>query len=100
MLSLSRDGEERFKVHSTYLFLRMCARDGRPFWAWERETWLRVLGISMAEFFTMHKPGNPDRLAPIHHRGGLPARLLQRLAGIGRDRDGEPGVQSLWARTG
>jgi len=56
------NGEERFKVHSIYLFLRMCARDGRPFWAWERETWLHVLGTSMAEFFRMHKPGNPTDL--------------------------------------
>jgi hypothetical protein len=55
-------GEERFKVHSTYLFLRMCARDGRPFWAWERETWIRVLGTSTANFFSMHKPGNPTEL--------------------------------------
>jgi integrase len=55
-------GEERFKVHSTYLFLRMCARDGRPFWAWEHETWLRVLGTSMVDFFSMHKPGNPTDL--------------------------------------
>ncbi len=55
-------GEERFKVHSTYLVLRKCARDGRPFWAWERETWLHVLGTSMAEFFRMHKPGNPTDL--------------------------------------
>jgi integrase len=55
-------GEERFKIHSTYLFLRMCARDGRPFWAWEGETWIRVLGTSTADFFHMHKPGNPTDL--------------------------------------
>jgi integrase len=55
-------GEERFKAHSTYLVLRMCARDGRPFWAWERETWIRILGTSMADFFSMHKPGNPTDL--------------------------------------
>jgi hypothetical protein len=33
-----------------------------PFWAWERETWIRVLGTSTADFFTMHKPGNPTDL--------------------------------------
>lgn len=55
-------GEERFKIHSTYLFLRMCARDGRPFWAWEREAWIGVLGTSTADFFSMHKPGNPTDL--------------------------------------
>ncbi|TME07409.1 MAG: hypothetical protein E6I80_11670 [Chloroflexi bacterium] len=55
-------GEERFKIHSMYLFLRMCARDGRPFWAWEQETWIRVLGTSTASFFAMHKPGNPTDL--------------------------------------
>ena len=55
-------GEERFRVHSTYLFLRMCARDGRPFWAWDRETWIRVLVTSTAGFFAMHKPGNPTDL--------------------------------------
>jgi hypothetical protein len=55
-------GEERFKVHSLYLLLRMCARDGRPFWAWEYETWIRVLGTSTASFFTMHQPGNATDL--------------------------------------
>ncbi len=54
--------EERLKIHSLYLVLRMCARDGRPFWAWERETWIRVLGTSTADFFSMHKPGNPTDL--------------------------------------
>jgi hypothetical protein len=56
------EGEERLKIHSTYLFLRMCARDGRPFWAWEHETWVKVLSTSQADFFTMHKPGNPTDL--------------------------------------
>ncbi len=55
-------GEEQFEIHSLYLFLRMCARDGRPFWAWERATWIRVLGTSTADFFNMHKPGNPTDL--------------------------------------
>src|SRR5260221_1219496 len=55
-------GEERLKIHSLYLFLRMCARNGRPFWAWERETWIGVLGTSTADFFSMHKPGNPTDL--------------------------------------
>ncbi len=40
----------------------MCARNGRPFWAWERETWIGVLGTSTADFFSMHKPGNPTDL--------------------------------------
>ena len=56
------EGEERLKMHSTYLFLRMCARDGRPFWAWEHGTWVKVLSTSQADFFTMHKPGNPTDL--------------------------------------
>ena len=54
--------EERLKIHSLYLVLRMCARDGRPFWAWDHETWIRVLGTSTADFFSMHKPGNPTDL--------------------------------------
>src|SRR6266568_2906598 len=56
------EGEEQHKIYSTHLLLRMCARDGRPFWAWERETWIQVLGTSTAGFFAMHKPGNPTNL--------------------------------------
>lgn len=56
------EGEERLKIHTTYLFLRMCARDGCPFWAWEHETWVKVLSTSQVNFFTMHKPGNPTDL--------------------------------------
>jgi hypothetical protein len=56
------EGEEQHKIYSTHLLLRMCARDGRPFWVWERETWIQVLGTSTADFFTMHKPGNPTNL--------------------------------------
>jgi len=91
-------GEERFKIHSMYLFLRMCAR------------WPSVLGLGARDLDTspwyLHRQllrhaqaREPDRLAPIYHRRGLPAQLLQRLPGLGRDRDGEPGVQSLWPRT-
>ena len=54
--------EERLKIHSLYLVLRMCSRDDRSFWAWDRETWIRVLGTSTADFFGMHKPGNPTDL--------------------------------------
>lgn len=54
--------DERTRIHSVHLFLRMCARDGRPFWAWDNETWLRVLGTSTSSFFTMHTPGNPTDL--------------------------------------
>ena len=56
------EGEERLKVHTVYLYLRLCARDDRSFWAWEYETWLKVLSTSQADFFTMHKPGNPTDL--------------------------------------
>jgi len=56
------EGEEQHKMYCTHLLLRMCARDGRPFWAWERETWIHVLGTSTANFFALHKPGNPTNL--------------------------------------
>ena len=56
------EGEERLKTNTLYLYLRMCARDGRPFWAWEYETWLQVLATSRADFLAMHKPGNPTDL--------------------------------------
>jgi integrase len=56
------EGEERQKRHTLYLFLRMCGRSGRSFWAWEHETWLQVLATSRADFFAMHKPGNPTDL--------------------------------------
>ncbi len=56
------EGEERLKVYSTHLLLRMCARENRPFWAWEHAAWVRVLGTSMVDFFTTHKPGNPTDL--------------------------------------
>jgi hypothetical protein len=56
------EGEEQLKIYSTHLFLRMCAREKRPFWAWEHETWVRVLGTSQSDFLNMHKPGNPTDL--------------------------------------
>jgi len=52
------EGEEQAKIESTHLLLRMCAREGQPFWVWEHPTWLRVLGTSLEDFFTIHKPGN------------------------------------------
>ena len=52
------EGDEQAKIESTHLLLRMCARAGQPFWAWEHPTWLRVLGMSLEDFFTIHKPGN------------------------------------------
>src|SRR5260370_23082091 len=52
------EGEEQAKIESTHLLLSMCAREGRPFWAWEHPTWLRVLGTSLEEFSTIHNPGN------------------------------------------
>jgi len=52
------EGDQQAKISSIHLLLRVCAREGRPFWAWEQFTWLRVLGTSRAEFFTAHKPGN------------------------------------------
>ena len=56
------EGEEQLKIYSAHLLLRMCARLERPFWAWEQATWVRVLGISQADFFNTHKPGNPTDL--------------------------------------
>ena len=32
------EGEERLKIHTLYLFLRLCGSSGRSFWAWEYET--------------------------------------------------------------
>ncbi len=52
------EGDNQAKIYGIHLLLRMCAREGRPFWAWEHPTWLRVLGTSCEEFFTIHKPGN------------------------------------------
>ncbi|MBO0789540.1 MAG: tyrosine-type recombinase/integrase [Ktedonobacteraceae bacterium] len=52
------EGDEPAKIESTHLLLRMCAREGQPFWAWEHSTWLRVLGTSLEDFFMIHKPGN------------------------------------------
>jgi hypothetical protein len=52
------EGDEQAKIESTHLLLRMCAREGQPFWACEHPTWLRVLGMSLEDFFTIHKPGN------------------------------------------
>jgi hypothetical protein len=52
------EGDKEAKINSIHLLLRMCAREGQPFWAWEHPTWLRVLGTSREEFFTIHKPGN------------------------------------------
>jgi len=52
------EGDKPAKINSIHLVLRMCAREERPFWAWEHPTWLRVLGTSREEFFTIHKPGN------------------------------------------
>jgi hypothetical protein len=59
------ESEERLKINTLHLYLRMCARDGRPFWAWEYEIWLKVLSTSQADFFTMHKPGNPTDLRQL-----------------------------------
>ena len=59
------ESEERLKTNTLHLYLRMCARDGRPFWAWEYEIWLQVLSTSMTDFFTMHKPGNPTDLRQL-----------------------------------
>ena len=59
------ESEERLKINTLHLYLRMCARDGRPFWAWEYEIWLKVLSSSQADFFTMHKPGNPTDLRQL-----------------------------------
>src|SRR5215467_5638352 len=59
------ESEERLKINTLHLYLRMCARDGRPFWAWEHEIWLKVLSTSQADFFTMHKPGNPTDLRQL-----------------------------------
>ncbi len=56
------EGEERLKTHGVYLLLRMCARDGRPFWSWEHATWLAVLGTSRDGFSTMHQPGASTEL--------------------------------------
>jgi hypothetical protein len=56
------EGEERHKINTLYLYLCMCAWDGRSFWAWEYETWLKVLSNSQADFFTMHKPSTSDDL--------------------------------------
>jgi hypothetical protein len=36
------EGEEQLKTYSSHLLLRMCARENRPFWAWEHATWVRV----------------------------------------------------------
>ena len=52
------EGAEQAKIESIHLLLRMCAREGQPFWVWEHSTWLRVLGTSLEDFFTTHKPGN------------------------------------------
>jgi len=52
------EGDKEAKVNSIHLLLRMCAREGQPFWVWEHSTWLRVLGTSREGFFTIHKPGN------------------------------------------
>jgi integrase len=56
------EGEERLKIHSLYLLLRLCANFGRSFWAWEYGTWLQVLATSRADFAAQHKPGNPTDL--------------------------------------
>lgn len=56
------EGEEQLKIYSTHLLLRMCARENRPFWAWEHTTWVRALGTSLSDFFNTHKPGNPTDL--------------------------------------
>jgi integrase len=56
------EGEERLKIHTLYLLLRLCASFGCSFWAWEYETWLQILATSRADFFAMHKPGNPTDL--------------------------------------
>jgi len=40
------EGDKPAKINSIHLVLRMCAREERPFWAWEHPTWLRVLGTS------------------------------------------------------
>lgn len=52
------EGDAQSKIESIHLLLRMCAREGQPFWAWEHSIWLRVLGTSLEDFFTIHKPGN------------------------------------------
>lgn len=52
------EGDKAAKINSIHLLLRMCIREERPFWAWEHPTWLRILGTSREEFFTIHKPGN------------------------------------------
>jgi len=52
------EGGKEAKINSIHLLLRTCAREGHPFWAWEHPTWLRVLGTTRSEFFTIHKPGN------------------------------------------
>ncbi len=56
------EGEKQAKINSIHLLLRMCAREKQPFWAWEHRTWLRVLGTSREDFFTIHKPGNQTEI--------------------------------------
>jgi len=52
------EGDKQAKINSIHLLLRVCAGEGQPFWAWEHPTWLRVLGTTRSEFFTIHQPGN------------------------------------------
>ncbi len=56
------EGEERMKIHSIRFLLSMCEREGRPFWAWEKDTWMKALAISQTKIFPMYKPGNPREL--------------------------------------
>jgi integrase len=54
--------DERLKIHCIYLLLRVCAQDGRPFWAWEHDLWVQILGTSQPSFLARHAPGNPTDL--------------------------------------
>lgn len=45
------EGEDSYKDLAMATILRACQREKAPFWAWNQETWGRVLGANQAAFF-------------------------------------------------
>ncbi len=56
------EGDALLKTYSLHLLLRMCAREGQTWWAWDQATWVRMLGTSTANFYITHQPGNATDL--------------------------------------
>jgi hypothetical protein len=59
------EGEERLKTNTLYLYLRMCARDGRSWWAWEYEDLAQSALYLAGQLFCHAQAWQSHRFTPI-----------------------------------